>query len=138
MDITEEEIARKMNIPWEQFQAYLNASGKTPNEVLTQLWMSYDDLIKALQRSALSVPLKHNIALVKRLGKAKGMEITDEEIIRKISLSQTQFEAYLNGEVPTPATVLSLFRSAWPDLFKNVVEVSITVTEEIQSDDEDD
>ena len=136
IEITEEEIARKMNMSREQFDVYLNAADKTPNEVLTQLWAAYDDVVKAVQRSNNSAPLRNMITLIKDRGKTKGMHIMDEEIVEKIAIPREQFEAYLNGEIATPDDVLSLLWSAWPDLLKNIRTVRSSVIEEVDLDED--
>jgi hypothetical protein len=138
MDITEEDMARKINMPWEQFEAYLNAAGKTPNEVLSQLWVAYDDVLKALQRLNNSTSIKNKIAMVKRLGKEKGMDITDEEIVLKLAIPRELFEAYVSGELPTPEEIFPLFWSAWPDLLKNVQFVSVREVVELEEEEDDD
>jgi hypothetical protein len=135
VEITGEEIARKMELSREQFGGYLNATDKTPNEVLTRLWASYADLFKAVQRSNNSVPLRNKIKLVKELGLAKGMDITDEEIVEKLAIPRELFEAYLSGELATPREVLSLFYSAWPRLFENVLIETISIMEEVDGED---
>lgn len=139
IQITEEEIARKMKMSREQFEGYMNAVGKTPNEVLTQLWAAYDDLVRAVQRSNSSAPLRNIINLVKELGKAKGLQIMDKDIVGQLAIPREQFEAYLSGESETPDDVLSLFWSAWPDLLKNVRRIrtveKISFTEEMLDED---
>lgn len=136
MEITEEAIARRMNMSRETLDTYLNATTRTPNDILTQLWVVFDDVIKAVQRSNRSAPLRCAIDLVKRLAMARGIDITDNEIVGKIGLPREQFEAYLSGEVTAPDEVLSLFSSTWPDLFRNVEHVSFTVEESLEEEDE--
>jgi DNA-directed RNA polymerase specialized sigma subunit len=137
LEITEEEIARKMKMSREQFDSYLNAEGKTSREILEQLWMAYDDLFKAVQRSGRSAHLKDRIERLKKLAIDKGTRITDEEIREKIAIPREQFQAYLSGEIETPGEVLSLIWSTWPGLSRNGATVTFVQLYDVMEDDPD-
>jgi hypothetical protein len=137
MDITSEDMARKMDMPWDQFEAHLNAPGRTPDEVLGRLWTSYMDLVEAIIRLNRSSVLRGRIDTVKRLGMEKGMTITDDEIVEKLGITRQQLADYLYGEIDTPDDVLSRFPSAWPDLLRNTRFINVIETVELYEEEED-
>ena len=52
--------------------------------------------------------LKDSVALIKKLGAEVGLEIKNDEIAKRVGLTDVRFERYLNGTVKTPNKIFQL------------------------------
>ena len=57
--------------------------------------------------------LRQAVDLIKKLNVKKGTSLTEEEMARKLGISDQQMYAYLNGEAPTPAGLPFKLKSAY-------------------------
>jgi hypothetical protein len=125
MNITEEEMARKMNISVEQLQAYLKGEVGTPDNQSHLLMTVYEDLLTSIRLENNRKSLSHSIVLIRNRGLAEGMDITLEEITRKTGMSGEQLYAYLNGDYQTLEDFSYVLESAYKDLLKDFGRVEI-------------
>jgi transcriptional regulator with XRE-family HTH domain len=125
MKITEEEMARKMDISGEQLQAYLNGEAGTPDNQSQLLLTAYEDLLTSIRQENNRESLSRSIVLIRNRGLAEGMDITLEEMALKAGISGEQLYAYLNGEGPMPDDLFYVLESAYEDLLKDFGKVEI-------------
>ncbi|HMH23130.1 MAG TPA: hypothetical protein VK563_15205 [Puia sp.] len=139
MDVTEEEMARKLDISEKQLYVYLNGEDTTPADLPVRLKSAYGIrryVVESTQVHRVREPrpaedestrsennsksLKATISFIKKIGKNNGMNITDEELALKAGISTKQLNAYSNGEEKIPDDLSSLLRSAYADLINSV------------------
>ena len=125
LEITQEEMALKLDISSEQLSAFLKGEEITPANLWLQLRAAYFDLLDAAEAEEAREGLKHTLVLVRNCGLAKGMNITVEEMIRKIEISEAQLHAYLKGEDRTPSDIPSKLHLAYKDLLENVDRIEV-------------
>lgn len=137
--ITEEEMARKLDISEEQLHAYLNEEAPTPTGLPFKLKSAYNIrtyIVEASQVQYVRDPkpakdgsaraesnrksFESTIAFIKKIGEGKGMKITDEEIALKAGITTEQFYAYLRGEEKISDDLSSVLWSAYSDLITGV------------------
>jgi transcriptional regulator with XRE-family HTH domain len=125
VNITEEEIAGKLDISPAQLQAYLEDSDRTPDDSTQRLRMAYTDLFDAMDQENNRDALAGILVWIRNLGLARGMNITLAEMARRADITTEQLYGYLGGDDKTPNDLYFRLRDAYRDLLENVERVEI-------------
>ena len=126
MDITEAEMAQKVNVTEKRFQQYLDGKKRMPNNFTYLLVTAYDDIIKAQQMQTTSSVIRNTIALIKQKGLEKGLTITEEEMAETINVPIEKFNIYIKGVEHTPDEIIELLHLAYKDLLIGIMRVTHT------------
>jgi len=71
--------------------------------------------------------LKHAIIAIKRFGKWHGRDISEQEIAKKLNISEKQLFAYLNNEEKMPDNLASSLLSSYG--LKNIIVSDVQMQE---------
>jgi transcriptional regulator with XRE-family HTH domain len=125
VNITEEEIAGKLDISPAQLQAYLDDRDRTPDNSTHRLRTVYADLLDAMDQENNRDALAGILVWIRNLGLAGGMNITLEQMARRADITTEQLYRYLDGDDKTPGDLYFRLRDAYRDLLENVERVEV-------------
>jgi plasmid maintenance system antidote protein VapI len=123
--ITEEDIASKIGLTAEQFQAFLNDQERTPDELPQRLLSAYQEMLDSIQLEENLASLKRSIVWIRNHGLAVGQDITIEMMAGKIGLSGEQLYALINGGDKTPVDLAYKLEVAYKELLKDLDSVEL-------------
>lgn len=125
LNITEEEIAGKLDISPEQLQAYLDDRDRTPDDSTHRLRTAYADLLDAMDQENKRDALAGILVWIRNRGLAEGMNITLGEMTRRADITTEQLHRYLDGDDKTPNDLYFRLRDAYRDLLENVERIEV-------------
>ena len=123
LNITEEEIARKLEISTQQLQAYLDGKDNTPDHLPGALFAAYSDLLDTARKKDNSISLKHSVVWIRNCGLAKGLNITVKDMAQAAGISEEQLYGCLNDEYSTPDDLASKLESTYSPLMEKITQV---------------
>jgi hypothetical protein len=132
MTITEEEMAGKVGLSLQQLRACVEGQEPAPDRLRSELLRSelraaYIELITAIRQEGYRNSLLSAIRAVRGFGSEVGVTITEEDMAGKIGMPFAQWEAYINGDQPTPANMTGLLMTAYDELHKQIQQRNLTV-----------